>query len=215
MAGALTTLVICDGGLCGLVALAHAAERSRDAQAVGVLPLLGDGERARLRSIERAATLAGASVLANPRLAQANLRSDARMLLSACDAADAAEAVVWPASAGRVDDPAEVDVGRAADIAETAMLVERLVSIDSGRRVRIDAPFADLPDVSLCELAMDAGVRPSACWWWTPDDEPSRVEFERWRSAFASVGLPFEALREAKPAADRPRGAAGRVVRRD
>ncbi|MEM8758566.1 MAG: hypothetical protein AAGF47_12395 [Planctomycetota bacterium] len=198
------TLIISDGGLGAAVAVFHASERSGSEDRVLVWPADAGADashsRARRRAMERSATLAGGLVL---RSAAQGTGGVPGMLLAALDAAatENAAAVVWPASAGVPAEPFEADATQAADNAESAILSERLWAIQTGGSVRLETPFADLPDASVCELALDAGLRPEACWWWGGQDEEARVESERWLGAFACLGLTAD-----RPAVEAPHG---------
>lgn len=196
--------MISDGDLASLVALAHAVEAfgsDRDATlsaGVVVVPARGDRggtsqrlEPSRQSAIRRQAAFYGAELFADADWGS----RDADLLLSAGRLASerGGGRVIWPESAGAPADPEAVDLDRAAALANTALLVERLLEIEGSVSPVIDAPFADLSDRQVADLAIDLGFIPGDVWWAPRADDAQMVAGERWAAAFQAAGVSLRA----------------------
>lgn len=97
--------------------------------------------------------------------------------------------VVWPISAGRLGHDEEIDLNRASLAADRALLVSRLVALDSDEHGRpailIEVPYVDLSDRQVAELAVDMDLPVHSCWWW---GEPASAEAKRWLRVLRGVG---------------------------
>jgi len=221
------TLVISDGGVGSLVACMAAREAlyaaasaqagaSRapegDSLSVGLRarrPLVFMGElppatgTARRRAVERQCAaldlelIDPAPVDVPPSDAPAGERVT-RLLLCAGFAAarrDVAR-VVWPV---HFFDGNDVDLDGVSGAIDRAILVTRLLGLDSRPGVRVEAPYADFTDRQLAELAVDLDAPLRTCWWWHAQlagaqaGEPSgvdlfRTEHRRWAGLFREAG---------------------------
>jgi len=102
--------------------------------------------------------------------------------------------VVWPiqfASPG--DDPPEL--ARIAEAVDRALLASRVVTLDAAHygltEVAIDAPFADLTDRQVAELAADMELPIETCWWWSSMGamgSGGAEERDRWTEALRAIG---------------------------
>lgn len=113
-------------------------------------------------------------------------------LLNACYAAVrlGCDRVVYPASACTGE---SIDLDRMAAIADRAVLVARLCSLDSLAHhtpgIRIETPYVDLTDLQLADLLLDAELSPQALWWWGGSSEPARASLARWMRALEPMGF--------------------------
>lgn len=201
------TLVIGDGGLATGAACAAAVDARLSAGAstargdVGVLwrpsSLVGpDRLAAATRSVDLFAGTYGFEALTdtkNPGVelsgevrGAAGLGVSATLLLGLAIAGRArCERVVWAMDSspttGGVD---AVDLNESSRVLDRCLLLERLAMLESDQEIRVEAPFADLSDQQVAEIALDLSVPVSACWWWTADDHARR----RWTAALQTVG---------------------------
>lgn len=199
-------LVISDGDLPALVATAIATEETvrREHSNRPPAPLVWaawtDDAPAELRlaAVRRHAEALGATLLAAPCPARAPGESpgswQSAVLLRAGSLAleHACRRVVWAVQfeGPAPDEPAPV--GLIAEAASRAVLVSRLVSLESERaglpEVVIETPFVDLSDDQLADLACDLGLSPEDCWWWTDSVTPSAGRARRrWGRVLAGV----------------------------
>ena len=201
------TLVLLDGDLPGFVALANASEGLSAVQgkprlaAWPVPPAAGDGDVC-WPIIERQAGLYVAQIVRDePR----QLRETDTLLAAGRWAAGAGcRSLLWPAHPGIGGAPDSVDVDRAGEIAERALLVERLVGMEFPGAPAIDPLFADLSDHQIADLVLDLGVPIGLAWWSTSDTPEASTARARWQRAFEGVGYRFqEHAAEPKPTSGR------------
>lgn len=114
-------------------------------------------------------------------------------MLSACHLAASlgCTRVLWPVSAAAGD---SLDIDRLAAIADRALGVSRLASLDTpAPGVTIEAPYAELTDRQIADLALDIGAALETCWWWNASTARSANKFgaterTRWTNALSSAG---------------------------
>jgi hypothetical protein len=211
MAAPLSTVILSDGDLPALVALAHAAEARLGggggvlASGVHLWPAEGSAERRRVLSgqaarfggvVETGGLSAGIG-------AGTGAGNGTDLLLSAGRwGAQAGVAVlVWPAWAGVEGEPEGLDLRAASRICEAALLVERLLATESPRPVTIETPLADLSDRQVADLAVDLGLMTGPVWWGSGGGAEAESARLRWSRAFEACGAPLPARSaEAKPA---------------
>lgn len=207
------TLVIADGGLPALVALAIEAERAAAAGPEGggppalVMPWITTGgpAEAQLAAISSQARFFGQTVLEPaPVRTLADGASRAFLaslgLLVALEAAriNGCRAIVWPFHTHATDEtlPGQLDAIAAA--ADRAILISRLATLDppagGGPPPAIDTPLADLTTRQVADLAIDLDAPVYLAWWWRPPSEegPARraaiAEGRLWRPVLAEAG---------------------------
>jgi hypothetical protein len=104
------------------------------------------------------------------------------------------DTVLWPTSAAAGD---SLDLDRIAQIADRAVLIARLVAIDSDSHgvpgIRIETPYADFTDRQIADLIADMELPIETCWWWGAEaiDALADREHRRWESAMTAVGRPL------------------------
>jgi len=206
-------LVIVDGDLGSLVALACASDESvslGSGRATGPCalawqpPNFGTTTHERANACERQASLFNARLL--PRSpADDSLRHQrdvgqagpvmTQTLFGSLDHAHelGSSRVIWPTHPGRLGDDTSIDLSLASTIMDRALLVEQLAKLDatSGQeRICIETPHADLSDRQLVEIATDLAVPIKTLWWWgsSVDDEAVQ-ERERWEPLMQETGL--------------------------
>lgn len=223
--GSSRTLVIANGGFLSLLALAMAREAVTAAgggpRPIAYLPsLAGPTASIKKAAAIRQADLFDAELVEAPVASQAASavgEAQTRLLLAAACAAVARQAsmVVWPVRAGAGD---EVDVPRASLAADRALLITRLVALDAEEHhvpsIRVEAPFIDLTDRQVADLALDLDLPVRECWWWhdayierlnrlgpehvradastRPAEAEAWDEFRRWMSALRAAGWAAE-----------------------
>lgn len=187
-----------DGGLPALCALAIACEREIPAGSGRPLvvpfgPALHDEPR-RIEVVQRQAQMLGGETLPAANSAQdaahPGLREVASLLFAAHAAAAAgAVRLIWPETARRGDG---VELDRLAQICDRALLVGRLVALDSAAGVApgfvIETPFSDLSEQQIADLALDMGCPVETCWWWGLGLDGSQAQRELWVPALEHVG---------------------------
>lgn len=194
-------IVLCDGSLPGLVALAIEAERADSAPLV----LAGDPVgviapadiEAATGSVRAQAAVFGAPVVEGAFLAGGVSGADqSRCLLSAAHVAAAAERrrLVWGVQFPFVG--SEPDLDLVAATVDRCLLVSRLASLDlwgtesaGVPEVRIETPLVDLSDEQLADLATDMRVPWQTVWWVKASGERARVERARWAEICEDLGL--------------------------
>ncbi|MFZ4575065.1 MAG: hypothetical protein ACOYN0_11750, partial [Phycisphaerales bacterium] len=209
MAHAPRMAVLTDGGLAGLAAMTAARDAAVLSQPGGAAAggfaypgvmafppeLWSDGYR--MAAISRQAEALTLTMMPRPEVTpvagpgSASEWETACLLSTAFAAARAgASRVVWPATGGIGD---QIDIDRACEIQDKAILVSRLVSLDASNHGQpgftIETPYADLTDDRLADLALDLGVRPELCWWFGPGAAMSGDEAQRWTRALARAGV--------------------------
>ena len=191
-------LVVVDGGMGSIVACAAAR--------ASTLSMGSDGRGPTRVWLDRGPLLSDASGLdrlnealgvepleqhPDPEVKRHDDRPASLMLLTATmRAADHDIArVVWPIHAGVGGRPSEMDLDLAARHVDTALLVTRLVALDSDRHgcasIRVETPYADFSDRQLAELALDLGAPFKMAPWW---DDATSEEYRRWRGVFEAIG---------------------------
>lgn len=200
------TLVISDGDLPSLVATAIATEETvrREHSTRLPAPLVWAAwtedapAELRLAAVRRHAEALGATILPAPCPPRAPGESpgswQSAVLLRAGSLAleHACRRVVWAVLFEGPTPNEPAPVGPIAEAASRAVLVSRLVSLESERaglpEVIIETPFVDLSDDQLAELACDLGLSPEDCWWWGDSVTPSANRARRrWGRVLAGV----------------------------
>jgi hypothetical protein len=116
---------------------------------------------------------------------------EAVAMLSACHLASTlgCTRVVWPVSAATSD---SIDLDRLSAIADRALVVSRLASLDTPPLgVTIDAPYAELTDRQIADLALDIGAALETCWWWNATGRGNKfgsAERTRWTQSLTACG---------------------------
>ncbi|MEL6311440.1 MAG: hypothetical protein AAFR76_10180 [Planctomycetota bacterium] len=199
-------MIMCDGDLPSLVAVMHTAERLGSTQGPGrvgrlVIVPVARRETARHAAVQRQAALCGAAIESD--LGRFDTETD--LLLSAGRSADrqGLGEIIWPVHAGVPDDPGTVDLDRASGCAATALLIERLLQVESGDAPTITAPFVDLCDRRLADLAIDLGLIPGDVWWSAGTGDSQSVAAERWGRAFEANGVALRLASASKAASRR------------
>ncbi|MGP1272461.1 MAG: hypothetical protein ACTS22_03935 [Phycisphaerales bacterium] len=185
MSGRVGSVILLDGDLPGLVALASVSESTlgedRDRSPVIWPMALADGA-VQQRCLERQAALYGAIIERVP----SRREHEADVLLDAARWASehGARQVIVPWHAGVPGACESVDTNRAAEIVERVLLVERLVALETSMAPTIDAPYADLTDRQIGDLVLDMGLPLPLVWWAaSPSAEGAASARERWSSA--------------------------------
>lgn len=201
-------LVMVDGDLPSVVAAANARETALRAGAAPRGPALWpalDPADPRHDAVRALAHALGLDLL--PRRSTSVRMpgvpiSPSLLLFDACtDAAvDGRSEVLWPAklppgAAHAPDGLPDLDlISRAVD---RALLVTRLMALDAGLHgqpsLHVEAPFVDLTDRQLADLAVDLAAPVHRCWWWggggggggTPEALAQR---DRWMPALQAAG---------------------------
>lgn len=199
-------LVMSDGGLASLIGAWCAAEAAsladhgeRAALWPAIWDRVEDDEAKRRRHAARAqAEAARLDIAAKPlnppsEAALGERRSILLIAASGVARRFGCDRVLWPVQAAGTDDsdPSEDSARLAAigDCVDRALLVTRLGELDeagpSGADSPIvEAPYADLTDRQLAELALDLGVPVETCWWWDAPGESADAERRRWSAWF-------------------------------
>lgn len=184
------TLIIANGGLLSLIAMAAAREAvlagaARDARRPVVMTpaLEGPTAPARRNAVARQADLYDLELLdapvpgqavggsqAGPASAQPLVgESQSRLLMHAAYAAASRGlmSVVWPVRAGQGE---AIDLEQAAKACDRAVLIARIAGLDADEHgvasIRVQTPFLDLTDRQIADLALDLAVPANECWWW-------------------------------------------------
>jgi hypothetical protein len=201
-------LVIADGSLAGLVALAIASEETVRRENVGVaeppvvwLPSMGSEAAQADRAVRRQAEAygavyvgmgAGSGVASIDGGAPGPTRTATLIQAGTLALANVCRRVVWPVQDGgeTPDDLASVEsIGRELD---RALLAGRLVSLEAPEaglpEVRFETPFVDLSDRQLAELADDLAVPVETCRWWGARRGPRGRRGARWGACAAAGG---------------------------
>jgi hypothetical protein len=173
------TLIIANGGLLSLLAMAAAREAVLAAalpdalRPVALLPhLQGPTAEARRAAALRHADLYDLELVESPVPGQASAavgESQTHLLTHAAylAASRGLACVVWPVRAGSGDD---IDLHHAAKACDRAVLIARLVALDADEHgvvsIRVETPFLDLADRQIADVAIDLAVPARECWWW-------------------------------------------------
>lgn len=184
-------LVICDGDLTGLVAVAAAQEAA--AIVGGPLPVVwaraGRSEAAavRVEAVERHAAAYGlkgvvhlvpSSVTGRSERGWPGLEDTLQLLDAATVAVEhECDRIVWPVHEGGDGSGAPAASGdpldRITKIVDRALLATRLIGLDADEHgrpaLRVETPYADLTDRQVADLAVDLDVAVESCWWWRPE----------------------------------------------
>jgi len=188
-----SVLILADGGLPSLLALAAAresvaaggakGEASRKAsRGPGVLYMPGGDETNHLRrtAVERQAALleiervdaAAHGELRGPGAHGTGQADTMRLIAAAYVAArHGYEIVVWPVQFGGTGGLDTPDIDRIARTTDRALLVTRLVSLDAEEHgkpgIRVESPYVDFSDRQIADLALDMSLPVETCWWWS------------------------------------------------
>jgi len=182
------TMILTDGGLGSLVAVAIADAARRDGKyrlLPAIDPARGSLQRA---AIERQAEVYGAEIAPDfLQAAEAGLGASQVLLAASQRAVEGGCAsLVWPLTAWTQD-----GFDRAAIAADRALLVSRLVALDAPQHnqpaFRIETPLIDLTDAQVAELAVDMDVPVQLCWWWNQGE--GSAESARWLPHLRHAGL--------------------------
>ena len=202
---ALSTLVLTDGDLPSLVALAIATARGA-AGAVAALAFPMPGPDGSLGPVADDAALRQAELLGAAPLHQPlDEPATPRLLLAAAETAFAvgAASIVWPCrgESGLDQQAALCDTavlaGRLASMSQYAALAAGTTTASAGERrdaaaVRIDTPLVDLTDEQLVELAADVEAPVETCWWWPMAERAADPDAEaaaaRWVPLLEAAG---------------------------
>ncbi len=211
-------MVLCDGGLASLVALAMAAEETvavgkagaeaRPVSAVGAVRARcwEPTREAQLAAVELQTQALGVPIVGG---SLAPLPSDAdpsrgesatNELVTAAYYAlrTGCSKLVWPVHVDRaIGDREALDY--AAEACDRALLVSRLVLLDAAGaevpEVTIALPMVDYEDDQLAELALDLAVPLHTLWWWETALTHERAVYERqrWMPALRAAGYAMPA----------------------
>lgn len=173
------TLVMSDGGLSALVAMAVAVERRGSAVGRGrvvVVPITRDDDPVLIAAVERQAAIIGSTVLRPIATGAQGFEHELRSLVEASLIAvgEGFDVLVNPVNAG--DDP-----DRIARVFDMGLRVAPLVSL-GGRQIQIETPYADLTDRQIADLALDMDLPVWLSHWSSP------TERERWAALLKEVG---------------------------
>lgn len=207
-----SALLLVDGSIPGLVALAHAREHAAFAQAAAPLAMLcplttltmPQNERtlrevaAREQCQRHSIGFIESSVAAQAsQLALTERQKQAAALLHAAHLAlqHQAPRVIWCVHAAQEQ---SIDLDTLAWSIDLALVVARLATLtaDNAQGVAIETPYIDVSDAQLADLAHELGAPISTCWWWRGPhtcDEPTlkklaATQQARWLRALTSVG---------------------------
>lgn len=208
MAQAPEPLIILDGDLASLVALACVSDeavalgsgRAQGPSAQVWLPgIFGESQRDRSGACDRQIALYNARRIQRSEIDDRVLPVgthgfETQLLLAAFSHAAQAglERVLWTAHPGRTADEGAIDLERASGILDRALLVEQISALDrpaSAARVRIETPHADLSDRQLAELAADLMIPVKTLWWWGGQSDEAQRQRDRWTGLFRETGL--------------------------
>jgi hypothetical protein len=199
------TLLLIDGSVAGLVALAIEAERGvRDAQpavvwAADLQSHLGEDDVPAARSaIHAQAATYGLECVQAPMLVapgRASEQSEA-LLRAAHEAASlGCRRIVWAVQYPYEGSEPNLDL--IASTVDRAMLVSRLASLDVWDQaevmvpeVRVETPFVDFSDEQLADLAVDLSVTIASAWWHTGTSPQAIASRERWQPVLAGLVAP-------------------------
>ncbi len=198
------TLILADGSIAGLVALAAEGDRNaRDADqalvwAADLTSHLDPTEvEACRKAVSVQAGIYGFEAVAHPMLIASSRASDqsAALLRVAHEAARlGCRRVVWSVQYPYIGSEPDLDI--IASTVDRGLLVSRLASLDiwdqSERtipEVRIETPYVDLNDDQLAELALDLSVSIASVWWLNAQTPGAMHARTRWRSLLQDVGL--------------------------
>ena len=194
-------LVIADGSIAGLTALAIASEETVRRENVGHaqppavwLPAGGHDDAAADRAVRAQAGAYGAVYVGfGPATGgesggeTGGGLAESAMLIAAggLAIANGCRRVIWAVQGGGDGPDAPAPVETIARSLDRALLAGRLVSLeaeDAGLpEVVIETPLVDLTDAQLAELAMDLSAPVETCWWWgTGGIGAAGTERSRW-----------------------------------
>lgn len=184
-------LVLADGGLAGLVAIAAAREavsayhtplpagQETPRPMVMFVPRDANQTDLRVGAVRVQAQRYDVEVVSAPLgVGGLNIQNgdsglaDSISLSLAAGLATAAgyPEVIWPVSFGHPGEPDDVELDGLARAVDRAALATRLAALDSDEHgvpsIRIKTPLADLSARQLAEVALDLNVPIELCWWW-------------------------------------------------
>lgn len=211
-----SSLVLADGGLLGLVALAHAREHAamghHGAPMVAPCPIAMNGSSDAARVLRMQAlteqakhfgfqvldVAAGQTSLSN--LAHAGATTKQRQAAGMLALAYAAQhkgiaRIIWAAHACEGE---SVDLDHLSWCVDLALAVSRLATLtaSNAQGLVIEAPYLDVSDAQAADLGVELAAPLATCWWWkgphTTDDPQLKPvaarEQSRWLRALSSVG---------------------------
>jgi len=203
---AMNTVVMLDGDLPSMIAVTAVREemelhrRNQSGAASGTrigvcaVPWVGSGPRVHA-AVQRLADVEGWPVVraSMPELGDSiapGVRESIGLMVCAHAAAvEGFSRVVWPATAGLGEG---LDLDRLAAIVDRAMLCGRVVAIDANGHgqpaIHIEAPYADLTDRQIADLALDLSVPLEGCWWWGGQDAATELARARWMPRLVEMG---------------------------
>lgn len=223
MAKPTAPVIIADGGLNSLVALACASDEavtlgsSRASGAcahVWVPPVFGPTERERAHAVERQIALYNARRIARSPIddplrpfhtdAESGQARTQILFAALSHARDhRLSRVIWPLHPGLASDEDGVNLEFAGSIIDRALLVEQLARIDAPAEplaTSIETPHADLTDRQLVEIAQDLSLPVRTLWWWGGSSDEAMRERERYEPLMQVTGLMDQAERRVKMA---------------
>ncbi len=209
-------MVICDGGLASLVALAIAAEETvavgsvndtnQDSRRVdGVAAVRSRSWQstceAQMRAVELQTQALGVPLVGGVLSPIADDADPSRGESATMELVNAAyfalrggcSKLVWPIQVDRGQGEREA-FDQAAEVCDRALLVSRLVLLDAVGaevpEVTITTPMVDLDDDQVAEMAVDLAVPMPTLWWWSSKLAGERASYERtrWLAALEAAG---------------------------
>lgn len=211
-------MVLCDGGLASLVALAMAAEETVAVGSPRVDTQSGDPKRveavaavrsrawvashdAQMRAVETQAQALGVPLVGGMLAPLADDADPSRGESATMELVSAAyyalrsgcSKLIWPIQIDRALGEREA-FDQAAEVCDRALLVSRLVQLDAAGaeipEVTITTPMVDLDDEQVAEMAVDLSVAMPTLWWWSSEGVGERASYERerWMAALRAAG---------------------------
>jgi len=194
-------VVLCDGSLPGLVALAIEAERAESAPLViagnpigGVSSADTQAAREAVRAqaeVYNAPMIDGAYLLGGP---ASHDQSPAILASARITATVGRRRLVWGIQFPYLG--SEPDLDAIATTVDRTMLIARLASLDlwddpdaKVPEVLIETPLIDLSDEQVADLASDLSVPWQTVWWLGAPGEQAREDRSRWESVCEHFGL--------------------------
>lgn len=192
------SLIVTDGGVLGLLAVAAAAERSGPDQLCFYWHPAAHPDRA---DSERAACLAQSGFYGVPEAPEQNpvqvglgrdpFEIDCRTLLEATLLVRhlGGGEVIWPVNAPEAPGGGP-DVSSISGTVNQALLMSELVSMTAPRTrelvpVRVRTPYADLTDRRIADLILDMDLPIWTCWFWNDTENSERA---RWTALLREAG---------------------------
>lgn len=199
------SLIVTDGGVLGLLAVATAAERSNP----NTLAIYWHPAASPERTEREAAACHNHEKLFGISPAPEHIANDWRSGLDEFELTcrtllDAAllvrrlggGEVVWPVNAPDAAAGDGPDVDAISRAVNQSLLVSELVSItapplragEEVARVRIRAPYSDLTDRQIADLILDMDLPIWTCWFWNAEGDQAGREKARWMAQLRAAG---------------------------